>query len=259
MSNYYQPLIIQVLLENNGRATAEELAQQILLYNDEELERARVRLNVHPWATLGNTKGHGVVRREGRGRKSIWILEATYDPQEIDNLIELCRRKIQDWCKKNPSISASLRYQLIQEAEGRCQACGVVSQAEHLHVNLHVDHIVPQIKAQNGKVKTSGGNRIDVNSKDNLQVLCKTCNTGKREHGDFDFRPSPQRLQDALDSTLNLAQKYGYDVHFSNPNFIIKYASQYSATVPDPTHPSESLPEAAVADSVDTTADSHSA
>jgi len=50
-------------------------------------------------------------------------------------------------------------------------ACGATAEDRP----LHVDHIVPRSKA--------GANTID-----NLQILCSTCNGGKNNKDDTDFR-----------------------------------------------------------------------
>lgn len=63
--------------------------------------------------------------------------------------------------KKAPLV---FRYELLKASGFACSACG----RKAPHVELQCDHIVPLSK---------GG--IDVN--ENLQVLCKECNIGKRD------------------------------------------------------------------------------
>jgi len=229
MSSNYQPLIIRELLENGGRVEAEQLAMTLVLHNNVERRRALDRLNGDPWDTLG--KKHGVVRREGRGKGAVWILTAEYDLQELATLLKICKQKIKEGTRPKVRASASTRFQLIQESEGRCQACGILSQDE----DLHIDHIVPKKgKDSNNKVRTAGGKIVDVDSKENLQVLCATCNTGKREHGNFDFRPTPDRLNAALVATLRLAKKYGYDIQFSAGSILVHYPANSGPILPSP-------------------------
>jgi hypothetical protein len=60
---------------------------------------------------------------------------------------------------KNRPVGGSLRTRVFERDMYRCKCCGT-------HENLSIDHIIPQVKG--------GTNEID-----NLQTLCKTCNTRK--------------------------------------------------------------------------------
>lgn len=49
---------------------------------------------------------------------------------------------------------------------------------------------------------------IGVDDFDNLQILCETCNRGKRDKGKFhDFRPSSESLLEAVSSIFVRAQE----------------------------------------------------
>lgn len=62
-------------------------------------------------------------------------------------------------------LSASLRYQVLQRDQFRCQICGATKEDG---VKLHVDHIFPVSKG--GKTELS-----------NLRTLCDRCNLGKSD------------------------------------------------------------------------------
>ena len=59
----------------------------------------------------------------------------------------------------------ALRYTVLNESDGRCECCGASKKDGAV---LHVDHIYPRSKYW----------RLALN-KENLQVLCDLCNTGK--------------------------------------------------------------------------------
>lgn len=67
-----------------------------------------------------------------------------------------------------------LRYDVLKEGNGRCCLCGV---SAHDGARLNVDHIKP--------VKTHPHLRLD---KSNVQVLCGSCNAGKGNRDDTDWR-----------------------------------------------------------------------
>lgn len=67
-----------------------------------------------------------------------------------------------------------LRYDVLKASNGRCCLCGA---SAHDGVRLNVDHIKP--------VKTHPHLML---SRDNLQVLCSTCNWGKGNRDDTDWR-----------------------------------------------------------------------
>jgi ATP adenylyltransferase len=64
-----------------------------------------------------------------------------------------------------------VRYQVLTQAKGRCELCGIPAEQKA----LDVDHIVPRNK----------GGSDDIS---NLQALCYSCNRMKRDSDDTDFR-----------------------------------------------------------------------
>lgn len=65
-----------------------------------------------------------------------------------------------------------MRYRVLKEAKFRCELCGISAEQKA----LDVDHIIP---------RNRGGKTIF----ENLQVLCFTCNSQKRDLDATDFRP----------------------------------------------------------------------
>jgi hypothetical protein len=106
------------------------------------------------------------VRRFGAYKQ--FALEFSHYKQGLiseSQLLEKCKV-----VRKRGPIGAALRFQLIQEAGGRCQACGR-SPASDSRVSLEIDHILPFSR---------GGS----NEKSNLQVLCDSCNRGRSNRFD---------------------------------------------------------------------------
>jgi ATP adenylyltransferase len=68
-------------------------------------------------------------------------------------------------------VPESVRYEVLRRANGKCALCGKSKNEEP----LEVDDVVPRSKG--------GSNAID-----NLQALCRTCNRGKSNRDDTDFR-----------------------------------------------------------------------
>jgi 5-methylcytosine-specific restriction endonuclease McrA len=71
-----------------------------------------------------------------------------------------------------------LRYAVISECDGRCQACG---RSAKDGITLNVDHIEPLSKAWDRRLDRS-----------NLQVLCGDCNHGKLNYAAKDWRPTTE-------------------------------------------------------------------
>jgi hypothetical protein len=81
--------------------------------------------------------------------------------------------------KAREPFSTKLRYQMIKDAGGSCQACGARAGND---VVLHIDHIKPY-----SKYPELG------NDPNNLQVLCEQCNLGKSNIDETDWRlPRPR-------------------------------------------------------------------
>lgn len=81
-----------------------------------------------------------------------------------------------------------LRYRAFREYGATCMNCGCRSGS------LQVDHIKPRSKYPHLELEFC-----------NLQVLCKPCNHGKRNHDEEDFRPEWAKKKYPLPSSVELA------------------------------------------------------
>ncbi len=104
------------------------------------------------------------------------------DDQEKIQLIELCESTINSFLKKRGDpwshrkkssgyISGTVRYRVLNRAKFRCELCGISAEEKA----LEVDHIIP---------RNQGGS----DDESNLQSLCYSCNSMKRDKDDTDFR-----------------------------------------------------------------------
>ena len=103
-------------------------------------------------------------------------------PNQIDKLILLCRQKLQEYIEKRGRdiwehrrgsegyISGTIRYEILKRAKYHCELCGISADEKA----LDIDHIIPRNK---------GG----TDDESNLQALCYSCNSMKRDRDDTDF------------------------------------------------------------------------
>ena len=196
MTANYQPVIIRELLKRDGLASVDELLKSLMLEDQLLIKRWQKILMNWPKKTLTKRK----IISYNKTTKQFQLLVQLSDAKRVDALVKLCTKKIQSF--ESPIIrrEAALRFELLERAHGRCQACGILA-AER---PLDIDHIIPQAEALrkagvwHGKVPDRNNNFIDVDDIENLQVLCEKCNRGKRDQGNFyDFRPSKSSFIEA--------------------------------------------------------------
>ena len=101
MTGIYQPVIIRLLLENDGRVSLQKIAQFIAPLDSEIVGYYVERLKTYPKATLLKHKIADIPKRSSDFR--------TLEPLEITDvervkLIEICDKKIADWLEKNPDL-----------------------------------------------------------------------------------------------------------------------------------------------------------
>lgn len=196
MTDVYQPVVIKELLLHEGTRTKAELAAALAAYDlavQEYYERIVMRW---PKITLSN---HGVIdyeRRDGLFRLLPY-------PESADarlDAVRICEKKIRDWLEKKkareraPEAGASVRYEVLKAAGGKCQLCGISAEIKP----IDVDHIVSRSKAdKNGKVRLHS-RLIDVNDQENLQALCFACNRAKRDADKTDFRRRDKLVRDRI-------------------------------------------------------------
>ncbi|MDA7550338.1 HIT domain-containing protein [Rhodobacteraceae bacterium] len=182
MSHIYQPVMLRVLLENNGEASVDKIASALLSYDESQIDYYGLRTKRMVGKVLTN---NGVVEpiKAGRATKGYKLNSEPITEAQRDALIAQCDKSIQDYLNKRGEgiwhhrasdsgyVSGSTRYNVLKRAKYRCELCG----AHETQMALHVDHIVPR----------SRGGPDDLS---NFQALCQTCNSNKRAEDDTDFR-----------------------------------------------------------------------
>ena len=179
MSHIYQPVMLKRVFLNDGSASINEIAKDLLSYDQSQIEYYEDRTK----NMVGNvlTKKRGITEKVG-DRYTIGNFQALSD-KEKQELVSLCNGLIDSYLDKRKQtlydhrrigsdyVPGSLRYQVLSRAKGRCELCGISKDEKA----LDVDHIIPRSK---------GGS----NDMSNLQALCYTCNRQKRNTDDTDFR-----------------------------------------------------------------------
>lgn len=186
MTHIYQPIMIRTLLEADGnRATADDIARNIVSVDPTLLEYYKGRVRVWPHKTLLK---HKIVSHK-RGGVYTLRLDRPLTGKESERLAEMCGLKLQEFIDKDPAvrrmralndgpIPGSMRYDVLARSKGVCVGCG----AKSSEARLHVDHIMP--RSRNGRTIL-----------ENLQALCGPCNTAKRDRDETDFVKWQKRLQ----------------------------------------------------------------
>ena len=153
MSHIYQPVMLKVLLENNGEASIEQIASALLSYDQSQVEYYGIRTKQMVGKVLTNS---GVVEPVKSGRRTTGFKLNTETMSEAHraSLVALCDNNIQDYLNKRGDalwkhrasdsgyISGSTRYNVLKRAKYRCELCG----AHESQIALHVDHIIPRSK-----------------------------------------------------------------------------------------------------------------
>jgi ATP adenylyltransferase len=187
MSHIYQPVMLKVLLENNGRISREAIAKAFLNEDQSQIEYYENIVREMPGRVLSK---HGIVERVDGDYKLTDTFQSLNDDQR-KILIQECDKKLNEYLEKrgrapwqhrtksSGHVPGSLRYDIFRRAKGRCEACGISAEERA----LEVDHIVPRNK---------GGS----DDPSNLQALCYRCNAQKRDRDDTDFTAVRQSYQD---------------------------------------------------------------
>lgn len=196
MTDVYQPVIIKELLLNEGTCTKAELAS-VLAGHDLAVQEYYERI-VMRWPKITLTK-HGIIEYARKG--SVFHLRPYPErAKDRDEAVAICDEKITNWIERKrsrgraPEAGASVRYDILKSAKGKCQLCGISAEIRP----IDIDHIVPRSKAnKDGKVRLNG-KLIDVNDPQNLQALCFSCNRAKRDTDETDFRRNEKLVRDAI-------------------------------------------------------------
>jgi ATP adenylyltransferase len=179
LAHVYQPVMLKTLLENDGEASSETIAAQILAKDPTQLQYYVDRVKNMVGRVL--TKERGITERQGNN----YLLNGfnNLSKTEVAELVRLCDLRLEEYenardgkqwehrDRTRKPISGSVRYEVIKRARARCEACGISLDQR----NLEVDHIVPK----------SLGGKDDIS---NYQALCYLCNANKGNRDDTDFR-----------------------------------------------------------------------
>ena len=178
MSHIYQPVMLIELLSNKGQSTVRNIAKAILSEDESQIEYYEHITKNMVGRVL--TKNRGITEKDKNNYSLIGFDEL--NQKEIEDLKNACVSKIDEYLEKRSDawshrkkssgyISGTIKYEVLKRASFRCELCGISADEK----GLEVDHIVPRNKG--GSDDTS-----------NLQSLCYSCNSMKRDRDDTDFR-----------------------------------------------------------------------
>jgi len=180
MSHIYQPLMIKTLLKNYGVCHERSIAKELLINDESQIEYYTNITNNMVGRVLRN---HKIVQRDRKTKKYRLVGIEYLSNLSINELIKICDNKINEFLqsrgdkvfshrrKSSGYISGSIRYEVLKRAKYRCELCGISADKKALEVG----HIIPR----------NLGGSDDIS---NLQALCYSCNSIKRDKDDTDFR-----------------------------------------------------------------------
>lgn len=189
MSHIYQPAMLMELMKHGGSVSEEQIGRALLARDTSQVEYYSIVTRDMVGRVL---RKHGVVTRDSKTKTYELAGYEGLTPKEIENLNALLQAKLRsfeeahggsvwDHRRKGGShVSGTLRYEILKDAQGRCELCGISKDEKH----LQVDHIVP---------RNHGGS----DDPSNLQALCYSCNAMKRDRDDTDFRVFRELLDHA--------------------------------------------------------------
>jgi ATP adenylyltransferase len=140
-------------------------------------------------------RSHGLA--EKKGSEYFLCLDQKLTKEETIQLVELCHAKLTEYQTKRGEqiwqhrklssgyISGTLRFEVLKKAQFHCELCGISADIRA----LEVDHIVP---------RNLGG----TDDPTNLQALCYSCNSMKRDKDETDFRMVRQSFKRPVDGCL---------------------------------------------------------
>ena len=178
MMHIYQPVMIKTLIQSNGKSTPQKIAKAFLAKDQSQIDYYTEISKIMPGKVL---RKHKIVDFQN-GTFELDLSEIS-DEQKSE-LIKICDEKILEYENKvgikkiwkhrsrdSRVISGSIRYKVLTRAKHRCELCGISGEEKA----LDIDHIVP--------INKGGPNVIE-----NMQALCYTCNSQKRDTDSTDFR-----------------------------------------------------------------------
>lgn len=116
--------------------------------------------------TLSAISSGAYLRKYGKWSNALEEFVKFINEEQIDTILYENKNEIKKH-KTTRDINLRLRFKVLQRDNFKCCACGK-SPATDSNVELQVDHIMPYAK----------GGETEI---DNLQTLCKQCNSGKSD------------------------------------------------------------------------------
>ena len=180
MSHIYQPVMIKTLLENYGVCHERDISKSLLINDESQIDYYTKITNNMVGRVL---RKHTIVNRDRKSKEYRLNDIEYYSRAQIQILIDLCdmslnqflesrKKRVFKYRKKSSGyISGSIKYEVLKRAKFHCELCGIPADQKA----LEIDYIIP---------RNDGG----TNDVSNLQVLCYSCNSMKRDKDDTDFR-----------------------------------------------------------------------
>ena len=180
MSHIYQPVMLIELLSNGGILKDKDIAKALLAHDQSQIEYYTTITNNMVGRVLRN---RSVVSRDRTTREFALVGFEDLEEAEIADLKEKCLKRLDAYLEKRGNrifdhrrkssgyITGTVRYQVLKRAKFHCELCGISAEKKA----LEVDHILPR-------------NRGGSDDLSNLQCLCYSCNSMKRDSDDTDFR-----------------------------------------------------------------------
>jgi len=176
MSHIYQPVMLIELLKT-GKSSSREIAKAILPHDITQVDYYTQIVNNMPGRVL---KNHNIVERAQNEYSLLGYNELS--SEEIEKLKSDCKKKLKEYqdkrgeeiwrhrSKASRQISGTVKYEVLKRAKTRCELCGISNKIKA----IEVDHIIP--------INKGGSNDIS-----NLQALCYSCNSMKRDIDDINY------------------------------------------------------------------------
>jgi diadenosine tetraphosphate (Ap4A) HIT family hydrolase/5-methylcytosine-specific restriction endonuclease McrA len=218
MSHVYQPVMIRVLLGSGGRSSVESIARALLNEDRSQIEYYEAIVKNMVGRVLTN---RGVARRDGSDYQLVDAEKLT--PEQVAELRAVCEAKAAEYIARRGDaiwehrsrglrdIGGTLKYEVLKAAKFRCELCGVPADERA----LEVDHIRPR-------------NHDGTDDPSNLQALCYSCNSMKRDRDDTDFR-AVRAAYEQREADCPFCHLGGREVLLENPLAVV-LRDQYPVT-----------------------------
>lgn len=109
MSHIYQPVMLMTLLRNNGISSTENIAKEILLHDQSQIEYYSSITKNMPGKVLD--KNHGIVEKVDDSYSLVNF--ESFTPNQIDKLIEACQKRLDEYFQKRGAAIFNHRKSLL--------------------------------------------------------------------------------------------------------------------------------------------------